>query len=98
MNDCARMKRAKLLDNVTREAHLSVGVVGLERQSDAVFHGTVGLRLVLDLEQGIELMRCLVEEMQSTEIDHLLEIELEPGTLELFTDKQPAPAYDGPKD
>ena len=68
-----------------QRAEFHIGVVESDREPESVFQGRVSLRILLDFEQALELQRCLVAQMQTKFVgDQLLQIELEPGVLDLY--------------
>ena len=90
MTNHSKMKRPAFPPDPRQRADFHVGVVSIEREPDTVFHGRVALILMLDFEQALELQRCIVEAMQAKFVgDELLQIELEPGVLELYPNREP---------
>lgn len=88
MSKSSIMKRDDFPPAPMRSADFHVGVVSADREPETVFHGRVSLVLLLDFEQALELQRCLVEQMQRKFVgDELLQVELEPGVLELYPAK-----------
>jgi hypothetical protein len=84
----SKMKRDDFPPEPRQRAEFHVGVV-LSEDVEAVFQGRVRLTLLLDFEQALELQRCIVEQMQTQFIgDELLQIELEPGVLELYANEE----------
>ena len=85
MTEPSKMKRDDFPPAPGQRGEFHVGVVLLDEEPNTVFHGRISLLLLLDFEQALELQRCLVEAMQRKFIgDELLQIELEPGVLELY--------------
>ena len=89
MSKIESMKCGEFPPKPAQRAAFNVGVVTADREADTVFHGRVRLVLVFDFEQAVELQRCVIAQMQSKFVgDECLQIELEPGVLELFANRE----------
>lgn len=83
------MKRGAFPPDPEQRAEFAVGVLTSDREPGAVFNARVRMVLFLDFEQALELQRCLVEAMQKKLVgNELLQVELEPGVLDLITSRE----------
>lgn len=82
------MKREGLPPPPRQRAEFDPGVVDSDPDPDAIFMGRVSMLLRLEYDQALELLRCLVAELQRdlarSTSDEILQIWLEPGLLTLY--------------